>query len=391
MNKPHAAVALYSAVDDQLTHYEVDVEAGTLTRRATIRMQAKVQYAWKHPGLPCLYVTSSAAGPRTPSNDNHVAAMRIGPDGALAPLGESRPLARRAVHLCTDPQGQFTLNAHNFPQSGITIHRIAAGGSIGAEVPQPSLDYGVYPHQVMVFPSGRTALIVDRGNKAQAGKPEEPGALRTYPIDNGQLSAGQVVAPNGGHGFGPRHVAFHPHQPWLYASDERFNRLYLFRHRDDALDAAPAITRSTLADAGNVRPRQIAGPIHVHPTGRWVYVANRADQTIDRDGRQVFAGGENNIAVYTIDPLTGEPSLLHHADTLSFHVRTFAIEPSGRLLVAASIKPLAVVEEGGVRTVPAALSVFRIGADGRLALLRKYDIETTGSQLQYWMGMVSLA
>ena len=73
---------------------------------------------------------------------------------------------------------------------------------------------------------------------------------------------------------------------------------------------------------------------------------------------------------------TGEPTLIQHADTHAYHVRTFAIDPSGRMLVAASIKPIAVREGDEVVNVPAALSVLRIGSDGKLAFVRKYDVET---------------
>lgn len=384
-------LALYSAVDDQLTHYEVDVEAATLTHRSTVRLPAKAQYAWPHPSRRHLYVSTSNGGPRVKSDFNHVGAWAIAADGALSQLGEPRPLARRAVHMCVDPAGRFTLNGHNFGGGGITVHRVAADGAVGDEVPQPqALDFGVYPHQVMVFPSGRTALIVDRGNKAQAEKAEDPGALRTFGFADGVLSPGQVVAPNGGWGFGPRHVSFHPRQPWLYASDERTNRLYMFRHPQDVLEPEPAYTRDTLADPAHPQSRQLGGPIHVHPSGRCVYVANRCDQHVEEDGRKVFAGGENNIAVYAIDPQTGAPTLLQHADTQSFHVRTFACDPGGRLLVTASIKPLGRREGDAVREVPAALSVFRIREDGRLDYVRQYAVDTQEGQMQYWMGMVAL-
>lgn len=387
-----ARVALYSAVDDTFTRYEVDIEGATLTPRETVRLPAKVQYAWRHPVRPLLYVTTSSAGPRTPSANNHLNALSIGPDGALATLGQPALLPRRAVHLCLDPAGRLALNAHNFPSSALSVHRIADDGTVGAEVAQDSaLPCGTYPHQVMVFPSGRTALIVDRGNKAQEDRAEQPGALRTLRIgDDGVLSPAQVVAPNGGYGFGPRHVVFHPTKPWLYVSDERTNRLYMFRFEDDVLEGEPAFTCSTLAAPGNVRPRQIGGPIHIHPDGHTVYVANRADGTVEHGAAQVFRGGENNIAVFAIDPITGEPRIAQHADVQAFHVRTFACDPSGKLLVSASIKALDTLEGDQVRRVPAALSVFRIEADGRLAFVRKYDVQTSGSQLHYWMGMVRL-
>ena len=67
------------------------------------------------------------------------------------------------------------------PASGVTVHRIAGDGTLGAQVKQSkTLDYGIYPHQVMIAPSGRTVLLVDRGNSAAHGKAEDPGALRTF-------------------------------------------------------------------------------------------------------------------------------------------------------------------------------------------------------------------
>lgn len=385
-------LALYSAVDDVLTHYAVDAAAGTLEKRSSLRLPAKVQYAWAHPSRSHLYVSTSSGGPRVASDCNHVSALAIAPDGALSSHGEPRPLPKRAVHMCLDPSGAFALNAHNFGGGGMTVHAIEASGRVGQQIAQDAnLDFGIYPHQVMVFPSGRSAMIVDRGVNAQAGAPERPGALRTFGFTSGQLSAGQVVAPQGGYGFGPRHVVFHPTRRWLYVSDERTNRLYMFRFDPlDRLEEAPAYTLDLLADAGGARPRQLGGAIHLHPDGGTLYVANRSDHHIEQDGRKVFAGGENNIAVFRIDAATGEPVLMQHADTHSFHVRTFSRDAGGKLLVTASIKALWEQADGELRPVPAALSVFRIDARGALDYLRKYDVQTEGPGLQYWMALVDL-
>ena len=387
----NARVMLYSAVDDEVTQYEVDVDAATLTRGSSIRAPSFVQEGWVHPSRKHLYLTTSNRGPGLKADMNHVSAYRIDPaTGGLTPHGQSKPLPHRAVNVCLDPAGGFAINAHNLPKSGLTIHRVNRDGTLGSEVEQPAgLEFGPYPHQVMVSPSGRTVVIADRGNKAERDKPEDPGALRAFSFEDGVLSNPQVVAPNGGYGFGPRHVDFHPQKPWLYVSDEKRSQLYMFRMPDERIEAEPAYTLDTLADRANVQRRQLAGTIHVHPGGKYVYVANRADNTVDFNGAKVFAGGENSIAVYAIDPQSGEPTLIQHADTHSIHVRTFAFDPSGRLMVAASIKPLAARDGSGVRTVPATLSVFRVGGDGKLAFARTYDVEATG-RTQYWMGIVGL-
>jgi hypothetical protein len=58
------------------------------------------------------------------------------------------------------------------------------------------------------------------------------------------------------------------------------------------------------------------------------------------------------------------------------------------MLVAGNMNSMVVRDGGGLRTVPAGLSVFRIGSDGRLEFVSKYDVET-GSETIWWMGMVS--
>jgi hypothetical protein len=46
------------------------------------------------------------------------------------------------------------------------------------------------------------------------------------------------------------------------------------------------------------------------------------------------------------------------------------------------------VREGtNITMVPAAISMFRIGGDGKLEFVRKYDIDATVQKQQFWAGM----
>lgn len=381
-------ITLYQGVGETLTHHEVDVDGAALVRRATVSLPANVQYAWPDASRRHLYVVSSNGGPGSAGDRHYLSALRIDPvSGVLQPHGAPQPLSHRPLHVSLDATGAYAFVAYNAP-SALTVHRIKPDATIGARIDQPAtLDFGIFAHQVRAMPGNGTVILVTRGNDAAGGKPEDPGALKLFRFSDGVLSNLASVAPGGGYGFGPRHLDFHPTQPWVYVSLERQNRLQLFRMRGGGLEGEPACTRDTLADPKNVRPRQLGGTVHVHPNGRFVYVANRADHTIDVDGKRVFAGGENSIAVFSIDRRSGEPALIQHADPRAFHVRTFALDPSGRILVAASIRPLALREAGNVRTVAAALSVFRVGADGTLDFARKYDVDT-GAKAQFWMGIV---
>ena len=59
------------------------------------------------------------------------------------------------------------------------------------------------------------------------------------------------------------------------------------------------------------------------------------------------------------------------------------------MLVAQHNLPVDVREGDTVKTVPAGLSVFRIGDDGKLTFVRAYDVDV-GDKTMFWMGMVPL-
>lgn len=81
--------------------------------------------------------------------------------------------------------------------------------------------------------------------------------------------------------------------------------------------------------------------------------------------------------------------LVQRIETRGMHPRTFAIDPSGRLLIAANKSPIVVKDGSTVRTVPASLDVFRIGAGGKLTYVRKYDVDV-GNASMFWTGLVTL-
>ena len=385
-----ARVALYASVGPELTQYDVDVERATLVRRGTVTLPANVHYAWPHASGRYLYVASSDSAPGAGSagDRHHVTAFRIDPaSDALSPHGQSIPLPTRPIHLTTDIPSEHLLVAFSNP-SALRVYRVNPDATPGDEVRQPGpIDAGIYGHQVRVSPDNRLAILVTRGHDAAAGKPEEPGALKVFQYRDGLLSDEVSVAQNGGYGFGPRHLEFHPTKPWVYVSLERQNKLDMFAITDGQLSAAPVFRKETLAEPGNIRGRQAAGTVHIHPSGRFVYAANRASSTVQVDGKSVFAGGENTLAVYEIDTTTGEPLPIQHIDTRGIHCRTFHIDPSGRMLVAAHIMALPVREGAAIRTVPASLAVFRIDDSGKLDFVRKYDVDV-GDKTMFWMGMV---
>ena len=383
----------YASVGPALTRYGIDVEEAALTRQDTVMLPANIQYAWRHPTASFLYVATSNGGSASLGikGDKHfLSALRIDSgNGALQTHGPSATLPSRPIHISLDNSGAYALAAYNNP-SGATVHRINPDGTIGEEVKQATvLDGGIFAHQIRTTPTNDAAILVTRGNDAAGGKPEDPGALKVFSFKDGQLANRASIAPNGGYGFGPRHLDFHPNLPFVYVSRERENRLNVYRLAGGTLDPQAIFEKDTLAEPGNIRSRQAASTVHVHPNGRYVYVGNRAFDTVDFEGKKIFPGGENNIAVFAIDQATGEPALIQNEDVRGIYPRTFALDPSGRMLVVANIQPMLVREGAGLKTVPANLATYHVGPDGRLSFARSYEVDT-GDSSQFWSGMVAL-
>jgi 6-phosphogluconolactonase (cycloisomerase 2 family) len=171
----------------------------------------------------------------------------------------------------------------------------------------------------------------------------------------------------------------------VFVSIERQNKLYVYE-LDEAtgLSREPIFIKETLSDP-KTPASQGAGAIHVHSNGKLVYLTNRTFPARE-GGRDVSSGGEDNLVVYVLEQNSGEPKPIQHIDGLGVQLRTFGLDASGRLLVAASIMPM--LRSDGT-SVTAGMTVFRVADGGTLALARKYDVAVGASQ-QFWSGMVAL-
>src|SRR4029453_16551431 len=131
-----------------------------------------------------------------------------------------------------------------------------------------------HARQCRTPPGTQPVLRGTPGNNAAGGKPEDPGSLKVFGFKDGVLSNKASVQPGTGLGFGPRHLDFHPTQPWVYVSIERQNKLYVYQLTPDGgLSADPLFIKSPLTGEDKHSPS--AGPIPVHPNGRFVYLTNR--------------------------------------------------------------------------------------------------------------------
>jgi 6-phosphogluconolactonase len=385
------ALVVYAGLGEELTCYSVNAESGGLNRLSSVSLPAEVQYAVPDAAGEHLFVASSNRNNEDSLNGSvhHLTTFRINRQNRLLTLlGRSEPLPDRPIHLTIDADAKHLLVAFSDP-AALRVYKINANRTPGELVRQAeAIDPGIYPHQVRVTPDAKQVFLVARGHNPRNGKPEEPGCLKVFDYADGQLRNEVSIAPNGGFGFGPRHLDFHPNGRWIYVALERQNKLQMFDRSDRGVSQQALLTRETLAKPSLSGPRQMVGTVRVHPGGRFVYVANRGDEK-EVGGQKVFAGGENSFAVYGIDPATGAPELIQHVDTGGIHCRNFQFDPSGKIMLASHLKAIKVPRVEKIVTVPPRISLFRVSDDGRLKLLKTHDIDTAGRRI-FWMGLQAI-
>jgi 6-phosphogluconolactonase len=392
-------VVVYAGVGNTLRVYGLDTKTGELESRQTVgELAGVVQYVAVHPNRRSLYVSCSEAPPpkdRPPTSNIYAFAIDS-KSGMLARLGEPyAPPLSRAINITVDHTGRYLLLAHNTSESA-SVAAIKADGSLGDAVKQPEerQHLGFLVHQIRIDPSNKWVMVPVRGDdenvktdgNAKKVEPEKPGHLVIFEFNEGVLTKRSAIDyPSL---LGPRHLDFHPSKPLFYVSMERGNRLITYKHENGSV--TELFRTTTLADASLKFPDQRAGPIHVHPTGKWVYVANRNTKPCPPGAACDKAAGENDIAVFSLDATTGEPKLVQNADTHGYEARTMTIDPSLHFLVVANQKEFSRPDpheaERTVKVEPN-LSVFRLGDDGRLTYVRTYDL--TGGEA-WWVGAVEL-
>jgi len=390
-------VVIYASAGKLLRVYALDMKTGALEVRQTLpALENDVHYVAVHPNRKYLYVSCSELPP--PENRPYVNVIHAfsidGRTGALTTIGATytSPLSR-AIHISVDNTGSYLLMAHNFAESVSALH-LNADGTLGEPVKQPEerQHLGFLVHQIRVDPSNRWVFVPVRGSDAKAAtggdkqpaEPEKLGHLAIFDFHDGVLQKHAVMDyPSG---LGPRHLDFHPSKPWVYLALERGSRLLTYKHENGVL--TQLFDTTTLRDPSAMSipsTFQGVGPIQVHPSGKWVYVANRYPPSkMPPLPASHHGAGENDVAVFSIDAATGEPKLIQNIDTHGMTPRTMTIDPTGHFLVVAN--QFEGIGVDGAK-VPPNLSVFGIGDDGRLTYVRTYD-QTDGDA--WWVGAMAL-
>ena len=113
-----------------------------------------------------------------------------------------------------------------------------------------------------------------------------------------------------------------------------------------------------------------------------------AQVRVDPSNRAVILVTRGNAPTATKPEDPGAIRIYHYRDGVLSP--GWIVAPSGRILVVANQSAELVRDGSRVATVPARLTVFRIGSNGKLDFTSQQDVEAGGGRLLFWAGIVSL-
>ncbi len=253
--------------------------------------------------------------------------------------GDLRPSSRVALrsdpcYIAPDRTGRFLLSAY-YAAGMVTVHRIGADGALSAQ-PIQVVETGPHAHCIQTDLTNRFAYVPHT-------VPTNAIFQFSFAADTGQLaplSPPRAAVPDG---VGPRHYCHHPRRDMVYVSNEQGSSASAYR-MNPATGALTWLQTVSTLPAGYTGENTTA-QIHLHPTGRFLYVSNR---------------GHDSIAILAVDETTGHLTSVGQQPSEPTP-RTFNLDPGGRYLYAAG--------QGSGK-----LAAYRIDqSSGRLAPIATYE------------------
>ena len=243
-------------------------------------------------------------------------------NGTLTPLNTLVPTdGQDTTHLSVQPSGQY-LFAASYTSGNFQVFRILGDGSIGIMTdnfqsvdngtgPNPARQEGPHAHQIITDLDGNHVFGVDLG----ADK------VNVWNLNSGtgKLIANTVPVAPVASGSGSRHMAFHPDRQHAYVLSELASSVTVFNY--DPVRAAFIWQQTISVLPADFNGTNTAAEVRVHPSGRFLYTTNR---------------GHNSVAMFEIEPETGELEVIGWESTRGQWPRGMNIDPSGNFLYAAN-------------------------------------------------------
>jgi len=298
---------------------EVDTSTGKLTSKGLAGEATNPSFLALHPNRKFLYAVGEVASVDGKKGGGVSAFVIDQATGKLTLLNHRSSVGAGPCHLVVDKEGKNVLVA-NYGGGSVAVLPVDAEGQLreassfsqhrGASVNKQRQE-APHAHSVNLDPANRFAFVADLGLDQ----------VLVYRFDSmkGGLVPNDPPAAAVAPGSGPRHFAFHPSGKFAYVINEMLLTVTAFAYDPDRGTLKELQSIATTPDG--VKPGYSTAEVVVHPSGKFLYGSNR---------------GHDSIAVFKIDPETGQLTFLGAEPTQGRTPRNFNIDPTGQFLLAAN-------------------------------------------------------
>jgi 6-phosphogluconolactonase len=294
--------------------YEYHIPTGEFQKIQEVHGQKRTSYLALHPEGRFLYAVNQVSGY---DGRGEVAAFSVDANtGVLSFINRQSSIGVNPCHISVFPDGKH-VGIANYLDGSVTFFPVSPDGSLETAVSffkhegssvNELRQKGPHAHSIYPFMGGEMALAADLGiDKVMVYQPDGMG---------GWMPGSPSSFPDLEPGSGPRHMAIHPGNRWIYVVNELNSTITRYKFEKDTFTRMESISTLPPEFDGN----NTCADIRVHPGGRFLYTSNR---------------GHNSIAIFGISD-EGILKPIGHETVRGEFPRNFNIDPSGRLLFVAN-------------------------------------------------------
>lgn len=306
--------------------FAVNPADGALSRVQTVKSDNPFFFAFD-PTKTFLYGVNVIADYE--GDSGIVEAYAIDPaTGALTFINRQASGGGAACHLSVDPSGRYVVVA-NYSGGNFTVLPINEDGSLEPVIstvtpegsgPNEARQEQSHPHAVLYDPAGKFIAAADLGT--------DTVHIFRLNLDTGELE--EVSQAKTAPGAGPRHVAFNADATLLYVIGELDATITIFTY-DSATGALGEVIQTISTVPEPFDGTKSTAEIFIHQSGKFLYSSNRGqpDSTTPEG---------DAIVAFSIDPGTGELTLIGHMMEDIAEPQSFGFDATGAWLYAANYR-----------------------------------------------------
>jgi 6-phosphogluconolactonase len=241
--------------------------------------------------------------------------------GKLSFINKQSSGSENPCHVSVTKDGKWVATA-NYTGGSLAIFPVNADGSLQpfaqhlvhtGKGTNPQRQEKPHVHSVFFSPEEKYLFSPDLGLDQ----------ISIYQFDNTAkepLSPAPVPFTASQPGTGPRHIEFSPGGKYMYLLEEMGGAVDVYDYKNGEVKFIQRVPTHPADYTGQPG----SADIHISPDGKHLYASNRGD--------------ENNLAIFSINPVTGMIANVGYQSAMGTGPRNFMIDPSGNFVLVANQK-----------------------------------------------------